>query len=256
MDLWGTLRIIGRRWYVVVPALAITAVVAIVAGARTEVTYTATGSTVFLAASDAKTANPYQNFNPSLQTTAQVVGNDVSSDAVRNTFAQNELDSQYKIVVPYDPTRAVLLPEVDYTVETSDPRVATRTVQVLSETVAKTLADRQEASGAPRESWIQAVPGPSSAEPVRNSGSRIRTTAIVLMLGIAISLSLAFVAEGLASARRSRHRPATGAPLDITDGDVESAATDGVGTHPEHATRANANERRTAGARPAARRRP
>jgi len=216
MDLWSSLHVIARRWYVVVPALALTGIVAALVAANTQVTYTARGSSVLLAPSEANTTNPYTNFNPSLQTTAQVVGNDVASQATRTTFAVNKLDSSYRIIVPYDATRSVLLPEIDYTVEAPNAKTALATVDALHTTVSKTLADRQEASGAPRSSWIQSVAGSRSSRAEQNNGSQIRAVAIVGLLGLAISFSLAFAAEGLA-AHRARRRSVEVLNIDLAE---------------------------------------
>lgn len=290
MDLWGTLRVVLRRWYVVLPALAITVAVAIVAGSRTETTYEASGSTVLISSNDAKTTNPYENFNPSLQTTAQVIANDISSESVRWDFRRNNLNWTYKLVVPYDATRAVLLPEIDYTVQDPDPKVVMKTLDALGKRVTEQLARRQEASGAPADQWIQSVPGPASASATVNTGNRVRATAILILLGVAISLSLAFAAEGIANSRRRRRERKAGVvpepantnevtsalreavsamrlAVDVVEDTAMPASSAGgngngggkgapVGNGHTDAKRADAIERRGAGSRPGIRRRP
>ena len=219
MDLWTATKIVLRRWAIVVPALVLTGVVAVVVVSRIAPSYAATGTVEFLASNQANTVNPYIHFDPSLQTTATLVGASVGSVQTRATFAFFGLDSNYKVVAPYDPTRAVLVPSLDISSKASNATVAVATLKRLSAAIKTDLNGRQEAIGAPTNTWIQ-LRSTLDTKAVKQNGQKTKVLVLIVLLGVAVSVSLAFFAESLTSdSKRKRLALATGSP----DTDPESS---------------------------------
>ncbi len=204
MDLWTATKVVFRRWRIVVPALILTFVVAFVVVGRVAPTYKATGTIEFLASNDGNTANPYNGFNSALQTTATLVGTSVGSQKSRYFFAKSGLDANYKIVAPYDPTRAVLVPSLDLSVESSNADVALATLKRLSAAVTLDLETRQTKGGGPRQLWIQTNVAAMDTAAIKQTGNATRVLILILLLGVAVSISLAFFAESLTSDSKSR----------------------------------------------------
>ncbi|MCU1458706.1 MAG: hypothetical protein JWL73_2798 [Actinomycetia bacterium] len=218
MDLWTATKLVFRRWAIVIPALTLTVVVAIVVTGRVAPTYKATGSVEFLASNNDNKDNPYLGFNASLQTAATLVGSSVGSIGTRAGFATFGLDPNYKITAPYDPTRAVLVPSLDLEVNSSNPKIAVATLKRLVVAVRNDLNDRQAASGAPKASWIQLRETAVDSQALKQTGSKTKVLLLIVLLGFAVSISLAFFVESLTSdAKRKR---AVAAPAGVGDGYV------------------------------------
>lgn len=217
MDLWTALNVIVRRWYVVVPALALAVVVALVATSRLTPVYTASGSVLITSASRVyhqpeeadgeervEQVNPFREFSPSLQTSAALVGDRLSSDAIREVFQDEGLEDEYEVFAPYDPTRTILAPSLEFDVESSDPDLAIDTVVRLQQEAANQLEVLQTEADVRRELFIEARPLITPVEATQQNALKIRVAGIVLLLGVTIALSLAFVVESLSGARSTR----------------------------------------------------
>jgi hypothetical protein len=208
MDLWTATKVVFRRWAIVVPALVLTAVIAVLVTSRLAPTYKATGTVEFLASNNGNVDNPYNSFNTSLQTTATLVGTSVGSAKVRDQFQKAGLDPNYKIVAPYDPTRAVLVPSLDLSVETSNADITMATLKHLSAAVSADLQTRQAESGAPKNTWVQAHVAAMDTSATQQNGSKTKVLILIILLGAAVSISLAFFAESLTSDSRRRRSAA------------------------------------------------
>jgi uncharacterized protein involved in exopolysaccharide biosynthesis len=216
MDLWTAIKVIVRRWYLVVPALVLTVIVAFIAAGRVTPVYTATGSVMFTAPNQrfyptdtvdeerVEQVNPYNDFSASLQTTATIVGDKLASDEVRDTFADNDLEKDFKVAAPYDPTRTVLAPTLEFDVEASDPDVAVATVVALQEAAQVQLNALQVDAAVRQELYIKASPLITPEKAIEQNALKVRVLGIVLLLGFALALSLAFTAESLLSSRAAR----------------------------------------------------
>lgn len=216
MDLWTATKVVMRRWAIVIPALILTGVIAFVVTSRLAPSYSAQGTVEFLSSNGDNKINPYDAINPSLQTTATLVGTSVSSEQTREKFAKAGLDHNYKIISPYDPARttAGTPPSLELSVTTSSPAITLVTLQRLSTEVTNELKRRQEASGAPRPTWIQAHPAAMDTSATKQSGSKNKVLALIVLLGIAVSISLAFFAESLTSDSRKKRAAAALGPAD------------------------------------------
>jgi len=253
MDLWTALTVIVRRWYVVVPAIILAVLVALFATSRLAPVYTASGSVLFTSSSEVyvspdnpdepervEQVNPFEGFSPSLQTTAALVGDRLSSDEVRELFQDEKLEDEYEVFAPYDPTRTILAPSLEFDVENSDPDVAVDTVTRLQEESATQLALLQTEAKVRPELFIQVRPLITPLEATQQNALKVRVAGIVLLLGVTIALSLAFVVESLTSARATRRAAEERAERRITpDNDSRrarpssrSGSSSGRGTRP------------------------
>lgn len=214
MDLWTAIKVVLRRWYLVVPAIIITIVVAGLATSRLTPVYSASGSVMFSASNQrfyptddderVESVNPLEEFTQSLQTTAQLVGDKLNSDEVRERFKKEGLNSTYKVAAPYDPTRTVLAPTVEFSVEDTDPDVVLDTINALQAEAKTQLDALQTQAGARPELFIQSRPLITPVDATREDGMKLRVAGIVVLLGLALALSLAFMAESVISSRSTR----------------------------------------------------
>ncbi|MCZ7525055.1 MAG: hypothetical protein M5U14_00870 [Acidimicrobiia bacterium] len=210
MDLLTAVKIIFRRWAVVLPVLLLTVAAAFLISTRISPTYSARGSVVFLPPSEGGAANPWSGFNPALQTTATLIGQVLDADDQRQAFLDEGLSGEYRIVAPYDPTRAVLAPTLELSVDTTDPEVALATIRELVTRIQTELEDQQEDSGASEDTWIQSRALTVADQAVEQNTARYRVLAIVVLLGGAAAVSLAFVLESFDAGRRRRLEEAAG----------------------------------------------
>ncbi len=208
MELLEALRIIRNQKKIVIPLLIIALLAAGIMVARMDTTYKTSGTVTLLNSNLKSTENPYLRFDQSLQTTAAVLGDTVSSEDTRRAYEKKGLSPIYTVEVPYDPTRTTLLPMLSIEVSASSPDVATATRDQLLNDVKDILAEKQTEAGAPRDSWIQAF-GLANKNVIEGSGSQARTFLIVFGLGAAIAIAIAFIVDGFKRGVRNTRRGET-----------------------------------------------
>jgi|GEM_PF-5877460 len=208
MELLEALRIIKKQLKVVIPLLAIAFVLALLLVSQIETRYESRGTVTLLNSSAESTENPYLRFDQSLQTTAQVLGDTVSTNEARKSFEDKGLSPDYEVAVPYDPTQTILLPMLEVSVLADSEKVASATRDELIVDVKNELAAKQTQAGAPSETWIQAF-STSDREVVAVSGSKARTFVIVFGLGAAFAIAVAFIIDGFKRGVKNTRRGST-----------------------------------------------
>jgi hypothetical protein len=246
MELLEAIRIVRNQWKIVLPLLALTLVLSLVMINRIETNYKATGSltlltsnlgTSFTPSEDNATRqeNPYLNFQQSLQTTAQVLANSVSTDERKQDFEEQGLSSDFIVEVPQDPTQTILLPRLAVEVTADSPEKAEATRTELLNVLVEELERIQTEAGAPVETWIQAFPK-TEGNALAIAGSKARTGLLVIGTGIALTLLAAFVIDGYKRSVRNTRRGET----------IEVAANaDKAGVQPVKKAPATRTQRRT-----------
>jgi hypothetical protein len=231
VDLLTTIRILLRRWFVVVPALLLTAGAAYLTLQTVKPSYEATGAVVLLGPATAGApvpgepsppqVNPYLEFGGALETTALIVSRSLMSEAAVTRLAEKGATAVYEVGTGSDGGS----PLVNVIATDPDEAVALRTVEVLITEVGAELERRQAAARAPRSQFIRAetVTTPTRATPL--SGSSLRAVAAVGALGLAASFGLGFLAEAVA-VRRRRPRAAVEVPGQHAAPDVGWRARD------------------------------
>lgn len=221
------LRVLARRWYVLLAGLLLVGVANALVTVLVPTNYQASANVLFLlppTASGDKPVNPYLNTPQGLVLTSAIVGGVVSTpEEQRNMFASG-FTSDYAV----SQTPGTGFPLLAISVQDSNPTMAVRTLKEVIRRVDAELSRMQVAANAPVSQRIMAstFSVTDQAEPLH--GAKIRAIAIVAGVGIVLTALAAFVLDG-ASRRRARRSAATreaGGPvrerLLEDDSDVES----------------------------------
>ena len=210
MDFGTLIRILVRRWYVVLPALLITFLVAYTQVSSVKPEYTATGSILILqppidpttpAPANANQANPFAQLSAPLRTTAVVISGVLSDKAVHTQIAKSGLSRDFQVTVDPD------APVTTITATSSSPKVAVDTVNGLMGRFTTELQARQTASGVPATQQLQTqtLSAPTSAE--KDTSNRSRAMGAFAVLGVIVALCAALTAENIAGRGRRRSPP-------------------------------------------------
>jgi hypothetical protein len=201
VDLLTTIRIMLARWYVLVPALLATGVAAFGVMSAVAPAYQAQGSVVLLAPAnktiDPTAVNPY--IGVGLGVVADVLAQVTMSEATATKLEARGATAEYEVGTGLEGG-----PILNVTATSPDERTALRTATAVIAGMRADLARRQQAEGAPRESWISAVTVTRPDHATKMMGSKIRVLAAVLALGLAATIGLTFMAENVAEGRRRR----------------------------------------------------
>lgn len=232
MDLWTSLQVLARRWYVFIPLLIVTAAAGYVTTVAMAPVYAVNSSVVLLGPQDpdagAAAANPYLNFDGSLETTAQLLVSSFASDAYVKQLQGRGASGDFAVSSPGGPI-------VDIVSHGATPDEAKATAEVVTSSLRSDLKDRQLSVGASDKALIrvQTLVPPTNAS--YEIGSRVRVLAALGVVGIAGSVFLTFAFESLARAR-TRYRLSR-LEQDLTDGPMPAASpreregrSDDVGT--------------------------
>ena len=193
------LRVLVRRWYVIVPMLLMTALGGWLVTSMMEPEYESTASLVLLGPNMGKegAVNPYLDFGGSHETTAFVLASNLSSETVVERLYEAGATGTYLVTASGGPIIGVQATG-------RDEAEAMRTGQVVVTAVTDELRVLQERAGGPPESFLRAetVLYPDTAS--FRVGSKIRVLVAIGVLGIAASLSVTFAFESISRARQQR----------------------------------------------------
>lgn len=195
MDLLSFLGMLVRRWYVVLPLLLGTLGLATYSWSVAPRTYETT-ATVLLrfpigVNQEMAGRNPYLGYG-NLSVPARVV-----TDVLTSPEYVREADLPGTYVAEVDTTTQAPIIAVQSRDQT--PAGSTTTTFAVIDGISEVLQDRQEAAGAPEESWLTAEVVEAPDEPLQLNTSRIRAAGGVLALG-------ALFAVGAGMAAEARHR--------------------------------------------------
>ena len=251
MDLLTTLRIIARQWYVVASGLVLTAVAAFAVFQSVDPTYEARGTALVVsplsadAEASAASQNPFTRFDSSTSAFAGVATMLMDDIQVRESLGEQGILPDYQIfqLSQSVPLLTVVVQDKD------EERTLESTIAVLN-AINEELDRRQAAAGAPEESRIRSIVVTEPNRTVRLVTDSMRAALLTVVVGIAASISLAFLAEGYTknrARRREAEEPAvTGDPPDdpppdeaadaVAEDDTEVESPNGNG-HGRHAKR-------------------
>jgi hypothetical protein len=191
------------RWYVLVPALLATGIAAFGVMSAVAPAYEVQSSVVLLAPAgdptnpDPPSGNPYLGLG--LEVVADVLTKVTMSEATAAKLEAKGATADYEVGTGLEGG-----PILNVLVTSPDERMARRTAAAVTAQIRAELARRQQAEGAPRESWISAVTVTRPDRTTKMMGSKIRVLAAVLALGLAATIGLTFMAENVAEGRRRR----------------------------------------------------
>jgi hypothetical protein len=201
VDFWSSIKVLVRRWYIVVIGLVITLGAVLAVNTLISPSYTASGSAVLSVPPNlpekAASSNPYLAYG-NLAVAAKVVASAMNQPSVVREMKAKGATGTF--VVDLDPERSSPIIIVSSQAETSADAI--RTVEVVIQGVQQLLADRQKGLGAPQNTWLTAASVVTPEEANKAVGSRLRAMSAVGVLGLLGTLTLAFAIEGWAQGRK------------------------------------------------------
>lgn len=218
MDFWRTLQVLRRRWYVLGPALLISAVLTVLTFASIPTRYESTGVLVLTSPStgakfsegtrpeDIVHVNPLLAFDGSLTTTAQILAQILRDPATAEALGAGKgTDKTYTI------TNGELNgPFVFVTTETDSAQASQALVGAILDRARSELNTRQRALDAPESTFIQPELLVKPTDPDAKIGGKIRFTGAALILALIFSLAATYAAESVAQNRRRVLEPPAG----------------------------------------------
>jgi len=200
MDLVTALRLMARRWVVVVPVLLLTVAAVFVAASRVAPSFQARGSILVLPVTSegASTTgqNPYSEYGGQRLAVSHLV-----SLAGSASFARQVVGVDSSASFELTPQADVGLIDIVVTGPSGEATIATMTdlVSMLEDS----LANLQEEINAPESTWVEMrrLDTPEQAEQL--AGSRNRVIVAVSGAGLLAAVGAAFALEGLIGRRAS-----------------------------------------------------
>ncbi|WP_174514825.1 chain length determinant protein [Streptacidiphilus anmyonensis] len=205
MDLAEIARVMRRRWYVLLPGLLLTGVLAAAIIFMLPLKYQSQ-STVELLNSQKATVpfdgNPFLSTQTSLTGMADSLGRNLDSDAAKADLAGRGVTDTYDAMIA-DNAQAPLM---WLTVTGTEPDKVLAEDKTLTAYAAERLDQFQTQQSVPQNAMIRMVTIVSPQTPVAQTKTRIEYTVLAALLGLALSLVATFFVEA-----RRRPRPAADA---------------------------------------------
>ncbi|MBE3012342.1 hypothetical protein IL992_24575 [Microbispora sp. NEAU-D428] len=223
MDLWGTVLVLFRRWYVVLPTFVLCIGATLFVYTRIPVTYTSQGimlitipTTGASVPDDPKLVNPRSNplvtFDYGLNMTASLLIQALGAPEMGERLGvPRGGDVGYKVTNgSTNPELMMSGPFVFVEAEAPDPKTATALVAKVMAQADVELTRRQKAVGAPPKTFLTITHVVEPTTPEAKKGSRSRAAAAAVALSLMGSLTAAFAVESFVVHRRARRRPTPG----------------------------------------------
>jgi capsular polysaccharide biosynthesis protein len=212
LDFAASLRMILRRWYVVLPALTLVAAASNSTARAVQPSYQVATSLILLVPSatasqrpetstDRLLANPYLQFTNSLKVTAEVLATVITNDQTRRHLRASGLPADFEVITTSEVSPTPMLTITATSRQESDARRTLRAVVTLARAE---LAKRQVSAGATKDSLIQMKVASAPTTAKRVVGSTVRAVAATVALGLAMTFGAAYCVDALAERRRSR----------------------------------------------------
>lgn len=204
MDFWGTVRVLRRRWYIALPAVLLTGVLALYVYITVPTRYESSGVLVLTSPAaggrysektkpeDVVRVNPLLQFDGSLTTTAQILTQVLGDPKTAEELAGKKSTATYTAN-----TGPVGGPLLFISTEADSPEVAEGLVgKVLDKTVAE-LASQQKALNAPEQTFItaQILVKPTTAS--AKIGGKVRYVGAATVVLLLLTIASTFAADSI-----------------------------------------------------------
>lgn len=224
MDFLAAVKVVLRRWYIVMPVLALAAVVTLNVVRNVPPTFQASGSVLLASPGVARdpsapALNPFANLDYSSGVVAGIVAELMQDKAVKKRLVAVGADPNYTLGTPTGSNA----PTIGIESTAATPDLAVNTVNLVIKGVQDELTVRQRDAGGPPETWIRALILISPTEADRLVSGKVRASAALAALSVVAAISLAFLAESIGVGRRRRAaeravaEPERAAPADPAD---------------------------------------
>lgn len=199
MFISDALRVLWRRWYVVVAGLLLTAVGVVGVTQFVPPTYEASRAVLLLypTTADGLKGNPYLSLP--LGATGEIVNRLLTAPESRRAIKALGHSSEYESSLSIDGT-----PTVEIVARGPDERDVVATTDDVVVLLRTRLRALQELSGAKKSTFVTATPLLDPPRPEVLHGSQVRAAAGLLLLGLAGTLAAAFLMESLLARRAAR----------------------------------------------------
>ncbi|MCP2251131.1 hypothetical protein [Lentzea aerocolonigenes] len=218
MDFWGTVRVLRRRWYIALPAVLLTGVLALYVYITVPTRYESSGVLVLTSPAaggkysektkpeDVVRVNPLLQFDGSLTTTAQILTQVLGDPKTAEELAGKKSTATYTAN-----TGPVGGPLLFISTEADSPEAAEGLVgKVLDKTVAE-LASQQKALNAPEQTFItaQILVKPTTAS--AKIGGKVRYVGAATVVLLLLTIASTFAADSIMLKAKRRKDKESGA---------------------------------------------
>jgi len=208
VDFLGAVRVLLRRWFVALPALLLSLVLAAGVYASISPSYESRGVMVLTRSSGQSVSaedlqrperiNPLLAFDSSLSTAAEIL-----MQILQDPKTENSLGAEQASNTSYLVTGGALDGPFLIVDATSDSAQTSRDItQRVLDRARDSLTQWQGSLGAPEQSYIRSYVIVEPTEPKEQVGGKVRFAGATLVLGLIGTLCAAFAAESLATRRR------------------------------------------------------
>ena len=237
MDLGDLGRVLRHRKILVSVLLMVTAVASVAGFTRSKVQYKTQASLVVLAPSkpvvpgskstdEARSINPFLSFGGSQETAAQVLLVRMSDDAIGLKLEEAGVRGEWKFEI-----KGGSGPLIQVTATEASPDQARSSAGHILDAAGEQLTALQREAGSPDDQMIRmsVVNTPNTPEAVYDG--KIRSTALVVALGLLLTIGVPMAVEGVARGRADRADAARDDEQDELEGqDEKDEQTAGSGS--------------------------
>ncbi|HEX7307117.1 hypothetical protein [Lentzea sp.] len=235
MDFWGTVRVLRRRWYIAVPAVLLTGVLALYVYVTVPTRYESSGVLVLTSPAaggrysektkpeDVVKVNPLLQFDGSLTTTAQIL-----TQVLGDPKTAEELAGKGSTATYTANTGPVGGPLLFISTEADSAESAEGLVGKVLEKTVNELAAQQKALNAPEQTFItaQILVKPTTAS--AKIGGKVRYVGAATVVLLLLTIASTFAADSIMNRMRRRKNDETG---DEPESEVDSPAPPPVPSH-------------------------
>lgn len=227
MDFWGTVRVLARRWYVVLPALVLSVVLTLLTYSSIPTRYGSTGVVLLTSPSagarfseltspdELVQVNPLLAFDGSLVISAQIIAQVLNDPATKRAIGAGPGSASTYLANNGETNGPILFVATESDSAAEAEALAARAL----ERAKQELDNRQRELGAPPSTFItsQVLVAPTAAE--AQIGGKIRFAGAAMVLSLLATLGATFAFDSLIEAMKRRRRLAgepAPAPLPIS----------------------------------------
>lgn len=194
-------KVLLRRWYIVLAGLVLTGIAAGTAIYLVPTEYQTQGQMLLLqpadVSSDGVLVNPFLNLPPSLSVMGSLVAANAMSKDTERDLAENGFTSEYSVALA--PGTGPLL---ELSTQDTDPALALATLHELIRRMSIVLDDYQAEKQLPQNLLVEPTQLNVSSQAEALPGSKIRALAVIGAVGIIVTLLGAFSVDRIFMKRR------------------------------------------------------